>query len=60
MEIINVENILLMGMPGNPTYHIAKADALFALGRFKEAKAIYMRFPRMATKQLEELKKRGY
>jgi hypothetical protein len=60
VEIVNIENVLLMGMPDNPTFHMAKADALFALGRYEEAKAIYSRFPRLATKQLEALKRRGY
>jgi hypothetical protein len=60
VEIINIENVLLLGMPDNPTFHIAKADAMFALGRYEEAKAIYSRFPRKAAKQLEDLRRRGY
>jgi hypothetical protein len=60
MEIINIETVLLMGMPDNPTFHMAKADAMLALGRYKEAKDIYSRFPRLAAKQLEALKRKGY
>jgi hypothetical protein len=60
VEIINIENVLLLGMPDNPVFHTAKADALFALGRYEEAKAIYSRFPRQSAQKLQELKRRGY
>lgn len=59
-EIINVENVLLMGMPNNPTYHLAKADALFSLGEYERAKEIYMRFPRESAEQLQMLRKLGH
>jgi hypothetical protein len=60
VEIINIENMLLLGMPNNPTFHMAKADALFALGRYEEAKDIYSRFPRQSAKQRDELRRLGY
>jgi hypothetical protein len=59
-EIVNVENLLLMGMPDNPTYHIAKANALFALQKYAEAKAIFQRFPRRGAQQLKALEQMGY
>lgn len=59
-EIIKVENVLLMTMPWNPAYHLGKADALFALGRYEEAKAIYSRYPAQASLELQNLKMMGY
>ncbi len=59
-EIVNTENVLLMGMPDNPTCHIAKADALFALKKYAEARAIYQRFPRQGAQQLKALERMGY
>lgn len=59
-EIIRVENILLAGSRGNPTYNIAKADALMALEMYAEAKGIYLRFPRQSVDRLQRLKSKGY
>ncbi|MGD2079573.1 MAG: hypothetical protein PVJ36_00385 [Nitrospirota bacterium] len=59
-EIIRTENILLSMNPRNPVYYISKADALLSLGRFKEAKAIYERFPRRAADKLFQLRQMGY
>jgi|GEM_PF-1022185 len=59
-EIITTCNILTIGMQGNPIPQLSKADALFLLGKYKEAKVIYMRYPRLAARQLAELRKRGY
>jgi hypothetical protein len=59
-EIIRVENVLLRSMPWNPVFNITKADALLALGRYEEAKAIYERFPREGIHGLKMLKKLGY
>ena len=58
-EIITVENILLMGMPGNPTYLVSIADALAGLGKFDDAKKIYKQFPRRSARQLRSLKAMG-
>jgi hypothetical protein len=44
-EIVNIENILLMGSPGNPTYNLSKAEALLALGLKDEARAVYETLP---------------
>lgn len=44
-EIIKVENLLMMGSPYNAVFNLSKADALYGLGREKEAQAIYDRFP---------------
>lgn len=59
-EIIRVENILLAGSRGNPTYNMGKGDALFSLGMYAEAKSIYLRFPQQAAHRLEKLKSLGY
>ncbi len=59
-EIVAVENILLSGMPNNPVYNVSKADALFSLGQFAEAKAIYERFPRYSRDRLSKLRSMGY
>lgn len=59
-EIINVENLLLSGTPWNPVYNVTKANALFALGRYAEAKAIYKRFPMQGAHGLQRLKDMGY
>jgi hypothetical protein len=60
IEIIEIENILLSAMPNNHIYNIAKADALYALGKYKESKAILERFPGKAVFRLRKLKKMGY
>jgi len=60
MEIIAVENFFLTQQPGNPVFHLAKADAFFALGAYAEAKAIYERFPYLAAPQLDQLRRMGY
>jgi hypothetical protein len=44
-EILEVENILLAAAPYNPTYHIARSDALYYLGRYDEARKILEQFP---------------
>jgi hypothetical protein len=59
-EIIRAENILLSFNPRNPICNISKADALFNLGRFEEAKAIYERFPSQAADRLYRLRQMGY
>jgi hypothetical protein len=59
-EIIKVENVLLMTMPGNPAYELGKADALFALGRYEEAKVLYARHPAQASMELQNLRMMGY
>ncbi|MGD2079774.1 MAG: tetratricopeptide repeat protein [Nitrospirota bacterium] len=59
-EIVLVENVLLSGNPYNPNFNLAKADALFALGRYEEARDIYVRFPRQSAKRLEILRQMGY
>lgn len=59
-EIITVENIFLVTQPWNPVYSVAKADALYSLGRFEEAKAIYERFPQESAQMLKRLKGMGY
>ncbi|GAB4388405.1 MAG: hypothetical protein Kow0025_07480 [Thermodesulfovibrionales bacterium] len=59
-EIIRSENILLSFMPWHPTYNIGKADALFALGAYEQAKAIYERFPAQSAQKLLMLKSMGY
>jgi hypothetical protein len=43
-EIIKVENLLMRSSPNNPVYNLSKADALYGLGREKEAQAIYEKF----------------
>jgi hypothetical protein len=50
-EIIKVENLLLMGSPNNPVFNLSKADALYGLGREKEAQTIYDRFPMEKAKR---------
>jgi hypothetical protein len=59
-EIIRSTDILLSFDPGNPIYNISKADALFALGRFREARAIYERFPSQSAERLYRLRQLGY
>jgi hypothetical protein len=59
-EIVTVENILLSSQPNNHIFNLAKADALFALGMYKESKAILKRFPREAKFRLMRLKDLGY
>ncbi len=59
-EIVKVENVLLSANPYNPTLNLAKADALFALGHYEQAKEIYIRFPQYSAQQLEMLRQRGY
>lgn len=59
-EIITVENVLLRHRPYSPVHNLAKADALFALGLYEEAKAIYARFPSRAAPQLDRLRRMGY
>jgi len=46
VEIVKVENVLLSGMPRHPAYNLAKA--------------IYERFPSMAARELETLRRMGY
>jgi hypothetical protein len=59
-EIVKVENIFLGANPTNLIFNLAKADALMALERFEEAKAIYERFPAQSRNQLEYLRQRGH
>jgi hypothetical protein len=59
-EIVKVENIFLAVNPTNPVYNFAKADALMALERYGEARAIYERFPARGRNQLEYLRQRGH
>ncbi|HEB02412.1 MAG TPA: hypothetical protein ENI12_04185 [Nitrospirae bacterium] len=59
-EIISVENIFLRSMPRHPVFNMAKADALLALGRYAEAKAIYEKFPQLSSIQLQRLRKMGF
>jgi hypothetical protein len=59
-DIIDVEDILLLYAPGNPTYNLGKAEALYSLGRYKEAKAIFERFPAESAPMLRKLKEMGY
>jgi len=58
-EIINVENIFLSTAPWNPVFNISKADALLALGRYDEARAIYEKFPEEGAYGLKTLKDMG-
>jgi hypothetical protein len=44
-EILKVANLFIGASPGNPVYHLSRADALFALGKVQEAREIYRRFP---------------
>ena len=60
MEILNVEEIFLSSSPWNPVFNISKADALFALGRYEEAKAIYERFPAAGSYGMKSLRDMGY
>jgi hypothetical protein len=59
-EIVSVENLFLSAQPYNPVFNIAKADALFALGKYKEAKAILKKFPKEGKFRLMRLKDMGY
>ncbi|MBI4823317.1 MAG: tetratricopeptide repeat protein [Nitrospirae bacterium] len=59
-HIIEVEGIFLSSSPNNPVFNLAMADALFGLGRYREAKAIYERFPQESSHKLQELKALGY
>lgn len=54
-EIIHLENLFLQGMPNNPVFNLAKADALMGLGMTNEAKAIYQRFPLQARDRLDAM-----
>ncbi len=59
-EIIDLENMFLRGNPTSPVYNFAKADSLFLLGKYDEAKAIYSRFPDLAAPALQRLKEMGH
>jgi hypothetical protein len=59
-EIILVENIFLKFMPHNPVYNLSKAEALFLLGYYPQAKAIFERFPYQGAQRLRELREMGY
>lgn len=59
-EIISVEDIFLSTSPWNPIFNISKADALFALGRYEEAKQIYERFPQEGAYGMKSLRDIGY
>jgi hypothetical protein len=59
-EIIRTANILLSFNPRDPIRNITKADALFNLGRFEEARAIYERFPSQSAERLYRLRQMGY
>jgi hypothetical protein len=59
-EIIKLENVLMRGMPWNPVFNVTKADALFDLGKYAEAKKIYEQFPKASAQQLRKLRNMGY
>ena len=59
-EIVSIENLFLSAQPNNPVFNNSKAEGLFGMGRYAEAKAIFERFPRQSAKRLKQLKKMGY
>lgn len=61
-EIIQIEDMFLRGSPNNPTFNIAKADALAGMGQYREAKAIYERFSMLpgVNTRLQNLRAIGY
>lgn len=59
-EIIMVENIFLRVMPNNPVYNLSKAEALFLLGHYPQARAIYEKFPSQSAQRLRQLRGMGY
>jgi hypothetical protein len=63
LEILDLENMFLRSQPGNPTFNIGKAEALFGLERYQEAKAIYERYAArdpFSRQRLQEIERRGF
>jgi hypothetical protein len=59
-EILEIEDMFLPSQPDNPVFNVSKADALFGLGRYAEAKAVLERFPVEGQLRLMRLKDLGY
>lgn len=59
-HIIMIEDIMLGAYPNYYVYNLEKATALMELGYYKEAKALFERFPQYAPERLEQLRQMGY
>jgi hypothetical protein len=59
-EVVRMEDVFLSTAPYHPVFNLEKADALFALGRYAQAKAIYEHFPSRSRHQLQRLAELGY
>jgi hypothetical protein len=58
--IVEMEKILLKNWPNNTALYIYMADALFELGEYEEARAIYERYPSMGADKLRLLRAMGH
>jgi hypothetical protein len=58
--IVEMEKVFLASRPQDPALYIYMADALFELGEYEEARAIYERYPEMSAERLRILRAMGH